>query len=896
MASIAEIKSLIDLHDLAKRLGLQRPHNSGNYRSPHHSDSGPSLSIFERGGQQRWRDHSTDQGGDHVDLVEYVIGLSKADALDWLHDTYQLTRDTLPASQRDELSRAERVAASTFQDTNEAVRYLVDQRAISKDVAERAVKSRSVGWSTWTNPNRDPGTAGYGGPGIAFIVRRPDGKIVGVDTRHVDPQLNGGAKLRRLYGDDSADPWCSNWASVSKASTIYVVESAINALSVETAGLKRTAAMAVRNIAKVKEIDWRFVRGKRVIIAFDNDEPQEGTGRRAGPEAGWVLQEHLVALDIPCFLLDQGEWEHNDLNDILKAEGDQELRHKLQQLDSWLIPGVRGDDLNKGRPRVWLPARDFAAYWRYRAHEDFTTIITDRDDGADGEQQIKTADLCGFRVAGISRVTIQSAQATMSGEDDHSPTEVYAVSTQDSFAKTGLRRTVCQYKHLNAVEFWQRCGTVYRRSEFFRMVGIWGRASEIGARRAANLVGLAWLDGKPRVNEGPDTYFQDPEKQCPYHALVFPKGTRDDARKVIRAYHETFKSKAALQLLVWAVGAQLKAFLGFWPHLEMQADKGSGKSIISGRLARSIGMKIFSSEALSTNFRLLCSLNHTFHPVGWEEISTKKQDVIDKAVTLLQQSYQYAITPYGSEMIQMLSCAPVLLSGEDVPVPGLIGKMVRIQLRHEDKGGEMPDDLPVFPMRQWLEYLATLDRSEVLARYRQFEKTLNDTSMGAKGDAGARRMVANYAAVLLAWRVLCDFAGLQDQDFELLAAILKEMNGHIAETSADREPWVWVMELMLGEITAGRYPYPHTVEEVNGVECLCIRTSHIMMHLRTSPGLRDIHAASPIKSDRALKRQLKRVGIVEQDRIDCTINQARHHHLVALNIEKLESYGLYVQR
>ena len=42
-----------------------------------------------------------------------------------------------------------------------------------------------------------------------------------------------------------------------------------------------------------------------------------------------------------------------------------------------------------------------------------------------------------------------------------------------------------------------------------------------------------------------------------------------------------------------------------------------------------------------TEYRLLTSISHTSHPVGWEELSARRQDVIDKAVAMLQENYQY---------------------------------------------------------------------------------------------------------------------------------------------------------------------------------------------------------------------------------------------------------------
>jgi hypothetical protein len=61
----------VDCLDLAIRLGLDRPGGKGNFRSPHHTDKAPSVSIYQGkdgSGLHRWKDYSTDEGGKAVDM------------------------------------------------------------------------------------------------------------------------------------------------------------------------------------------------------------------------------------------------------------------------------------------------------------------------------------------------------------------------------------------------------------------------------------------------------------------------------------------------------------------------------------------------------------------------------------------------------------------------------------------------------------------------------------------------------------------------------------------------------------------------------------------------------------------------------------------------------------
>ncbi|MBJ6881731.1 hypothetical protein, partial [Vibrio cholerae] len=79
----------------------------------------------------------------------------------------------------------------------------------------------------------------------------------------------------------------------------------------------------------------------------------------------------------------------------------------------------------------------------------------------------------------------------------------------------------------------------------------------------------------------------------------------------------------------------------------LNAGKGAGKSTLVKSLERTLAFTMFSGQSLKTEFRLLTSISHTSHPVGWEELSAQGQGVIDKAVAMLQESYQYTITRRG---------------------------------------------------------------------------------------------------------------------------------------------------------------------------------------------------------------------------------------------------------
>lgn len=904
-----ELNARIDCEDLAYKLGLERPGDRGNFRSPHHADKMPSLSVYQRDGRSRWKDHSQDVGGGPIDLYLHVRGGEFIEACRELGQMYGMPmpeRDR-PAEPPRERSRAEFIAdnclAAVRQPQHrEALMDYLTGRGIAAAAVEHALNRHTLGFNTWTSPSIAAGQVGHGGPGVATIVRAPDTQqVLAVDMRYLDPELNGGVKTQS-QGQKEGAPWCSDWRRFHSAARVYVVESAINALSIESCTLPGTAAVAVRGTGSVASQDWRLFIGKQVVLAFDNDTPLEhgpNKGYCAGLKAAWAAHEALVALDVPCLMVDQEEWLDeegepiNDVNDFLQAHGPEKLAGALRRLEPWLIPGMAGVE-RPGKPRIFLPNHDFAAYWRYRVREDFTSFVAKwKEDEDTGKQSLTLENVAGFRVAGISRVSIASPTSTMTGDRDTSPHTVFAVSVQVPRYSHRLQRRVVNDEQLHNVEVWKKLGPVFSAPNFLRMINILERAADIGARDAVNFVGLAWRNGRPVVNEGPDCYFTDPRQQCPYAGLVFPSGPRTDARAVVQAFQATFKESAALLLLVWGLGAHLKAFLGFWPHFVMQAEKGSGKSTLVKRLERAIGMTMFSGQSLQTEFRILTSISATSHPVGWEEISARKQELINKAVTSLQECYQYAHTRRGAELIDFLLSAPVLLAGEDVPVKSLTGKVVRNSLTKARLGPLMPDDLPVFPVRQWLEFLAGLDKRRVTELHRQAVEQLTKSCVSARSDSGAERMLSNYAALRTAWLLLAEFAELDVNLGGFLGHLTAEMNSHISESVTDRQPWVWIVDTMLSEIARGTFRYPYRFDHEDEEPVLCVRTSHVMDHIRGEHSLREFWDGLPVKSDRVFKAQLKQANVLASDDIEKTVQGKRVAHMVALSLPALEQYHLY---
>ncbi|WP_230368856.1 hypothetical protein [Paludibacterium denitrificans] len=562
----------------------------------------------------------------------------------------------------------------------------------------------------------------------------------------------------------------------------------------------------------------------------------------------------------------------------------------------------------EGRRRVFLPGHDWNVYWRFRQMDDFTQYVDDFKDTKNDEGESKRSetfgDLCAFRVAGLSRLRIQSHLSTINGTPDSQPETVFGISAQMARHGNTLQRAVITDDKLYNLEWWRsRFGHIWKPAQFARMINILERTADLGARDVVNFVGLAWRDGQLAALEGNDCFFIEPQKQCLYYNMTFPRGTSLQARSVITAYQDTFKDNAAAIAMVWTLGAHLKTVLGFYPHFEMQADKGSGKSKLLESMQATFGFQVLSGQMLKTDHRRRASVSWTSNPVGWDEFSKLPKSILTDIDGLLQSTYRFEFTRVGSTLTPYLMCAPVLLAGEEVDIQSLQSKVCRSKLTVKKQGAIIPHTLPQFPMWQWLQFLASVDPMRIRDEHKNMVKFCQSRSRSGEGDATSNRMMENYAAIPATWRLLCEFADIDIAQGSFIEDLLAEMNAHLSETDGTRLPWVRIMEIALSELDARHYEHPYhwdtTIDDEGKDDTLLfIRPSHIMDHISTANHLRAKFDSLPVKTPRIFKSQLLASGVVAVhkgmmlDDVEKTIDRRRVGHMTAISLNKLEALGL----
>ena len=155
-------------------------------------------------------------------------------------------------------------------------------------------------------------------------------------------------------------------------------------------------------------------------------------------------------------------------------------------------------------------------------------------------------------------------------------------------------------------------------------------------------------------------------------------------------------------------------------------------------------------------------------------------------------------------------------------------------------------------------------------------------------------MITNYAAVMTAGGLLFDWAGCPHLVGDFFDHLAREMNQHMAATSHDREPWVWILEHVFSDIDSGQFEYPFAVRDHDGVDALIIKPKHVIQHLQTTSRYRQIWDAMPIKSTSVFKRQLQRAGVLLSESKELTLGNRRHQRMAALSIDQLDRWGLDV--
>ncbi|MCP5197317.1 MAG: hypothetical protein H6974_11100 [Gammaproteobacteria bacterium] len=174
-----------------------------------------------------------------------------------------------------------------------------------------------------------------------------------------------------------------------------------------------------------------------------------------------------------------------------------------------------------------------------------------------------------------------------------------------------------------------------------------------------------------------------------------------------------------------------------------------------------------------------------------------------------------------------------------------------------------------------------------------FERWIVDTALPAIRERRADNPVAQFNALLkdpsIDRALRCLNPGLfanGPQRLALPATLDDDPDEYIENMDEDTDDpdWKRILDTLLEEIEKGRYLYPYRFDKVGDADCLLIRTAHIMDYLKGAEHLATFYRSLDSTSDRVLKRELQRAGVLVATRLDPVINGHRLGHAVAIDL------------
>lgn len=311
-----------DLRQLVEAYGGSHYGSSRAYRCvlPTHADSTPSFHVSTYQGRAKWKCFGCGAGGDYLDLVEMVEGLSKSHAIEKLRSTVGLpftasrpaTRTVAPKPQPAKVLRVahddlKRLSATQGQ---ELLEHYLTERGWPSSVVER-----------------------FGLAAVEFRGPRVLHPLYGY--------VNGALELvswqlrldLRLSETSDSPKW---WSKAGAGLTFYGIESLeredlegvvlvegpadqITAtLALEAVGASTWAALGIVGAKNLEGLE-PLVRGLSVVVAFDNDV--NGTGDEAARKVVKALGRSVMRV--------RPSLDDKDLTEAAK-------RHGLATVGEWL--------------------------------------------------------------------------------------------------------------------------------------------------------------------------------------------------------------------------------------------------------------------------------------------------------------------------------------------------------------------------------------------------------------------------------------------------------------------------------------------------------------------------------------------------------------------------------
>ena len=297
---------MMDIRDLSKKLGdhasgiCQELYPEGRVESGCYKvgsisgEKGRSMSVYLHGEQAgKYMDFATGEGGDMLDLIQYALGLSLPDAMEWSKKRFNI-RDGAPAK------KISAIKNKTFntpklpeQKNSEVLHGYMTGRGF-KDVGEVCFRHKIYE------------TDGKGGKDVVFPFYDPDKELVFIKTKPMN--YDGNPSTQR-----NLKPILFGWHSMPyDAREVWITEGEWDQIACSELGFP-SLSVPMGGGKGAKQTKWieneyeNLARFERILIATDMDEQ----GELAAAEIMSRLGDRCFRINLPT----------KDINELLQKEG-----------------------------------------------------------------------------------------------------------------------------------------------------------------------------------------------------------------------------------------------------------------------------------------------------------------------------------------------------------------------------------------------------------------------------------------------------------------------------------------------------------------------------------------------------------------------------------------------
>ena len=293
---------MIDIRELSKKLGdhasgiCQELYPDGKIESGCYKvgsisgEKGRSMSVYLHGEQAgKYMDFATGEGGDMLDLIQFAMGLSLVDAMDWAKKRFNI-RDGAPAKKFSGVkNKIYSKPKLPEQDNSNILHGYMEKRGF-KDVGEICFRYKIYETDT------------RGGKDVVFPFHDPSGELVFIKTKPMDHDGNPSTQK-------DLKPILFGWHALpADVREVWIVEGEWDAIACSELGFS-ALSVPMGGGKGAKQTKWieaeyeNLARFERILIATDMDEQ----GELAAAEIMSRLGDRCYRINLPT----------KDINELL---------------------------------------------------------------------------------------------------------------------------------------------------------------------------------------------------------------------------------------------------------------------------------------------------------------------------------------------------------------------------------------------------------------------------------------------------------------------------------------------------------------------------------------------------------------------------------------------------